>query len=185
MRSAQKAKRPVPKSLLARKKDGGEVPGTAVYDPCGILKIRCRGCDQFPDAGSPACVRCIASAISSEGAAERIWLEGGKDTEIHGPAAEILCNLAQLKMVNVPNGGGKRCASCPRSPARIIGDAWADFPDPSFASACDRLYSASDDGPECATCLQRTRSALLMADGSMRKVKAKAARLASGRRDGN
>ncbi|MEE3400928.1 MAG: hypothetical protein VZQ28_03080 [Methanomethylophilus sp.] len=184
--NAMKGRHPPVRDAKARTYGRGrkaeQTAGTASYDPCGILRVHCRGCDQVPDAGSPACIRCITAAISSEGAAERIWLEGGKDTEIHGPAAEILCDLAQIRTVLRPSDG-RRCSSCGRSPERVIGDAWADFPDPSFASACDRLYSLRDDSPECTACLQRTRAALMMADDGMARVREKAARIASRRRD--
>ena len=166
--NAMKGRHPPVRDAKARPYGRGrkaeQTAGTASYDPCGILRVHCRGCDQVPDAGSPACIRCITAAISSEG------------------AAEILCDLAQIRTVLRPSDG-RRCSSCGRSPERVIGDAWADFPDPSFASACDRLYSLRDDSPECTACLQRTRAALMMADDGMARVREKAARIASRRRD--
>ena len=163
------------------KKTDGPAPGTACMDRSGNLVVSCRGCDQFPDAGSPTCIRCITSAISTEGVSDRIQLKAGKDTDISGQAAEVLCDLAQLRRATLPTNGTRRCSACMRSPVRVMGDAWADFPDPSFAAACDRLYSLAGDGPECAACLQRTHSALRMAEDNMERVREKAARIASGK----
>ena len=173
-------KRPA-KSIKKSKKNAGPVPGTASVDRSGNLVVHCGGCDQVPDAGSPVCVRCIASAVSSEGTAEKIRLKAGRDTEISGGAAEILCDLALLRRASLPTNGTRKCSVCSRSPVKVMGDAWADFPEPSFAAACDRLYALADDSPECTACLQRTHTALRAAEDSMARVKDKASKLASGK----
>lgn len=159
----------------------GDAPGTGTMDRSGNLVVNCRGCDQLPDAGSPVCIRCITAAISNVGTSDKIQLRAGKDMEISGRAAEILCDLAQLRRTSPPADGTRRCGTCMRSPSRVMGDAWADFPEPSFAAACDRLYGLAGDGPECASCLQRTHSALRMAEDSMGRVRDKAAKIASGK----
>lgn len=143
----------------------------------GILTVNCRGCGQFPDVGSPVCIRCMTAFISKNGTADRIQLKAGKDTEVSGPAAEILCDLAMLNRPDYQVSGGKACESCMRSPSKVLEAAWADFPDPSFSSVAGSLYSDYRDGPECALCLQRTHSALLSADANMEKIRKKAALL--------
>lgn len=148
-------------------------------DPAGILHIDCCACSQLPDVGSPGCVRCIADALAQLGGADRIQLRTGKDTEISGPAAEILCELAAVNRVSLSATDDRRCASCARSPQRVMAAAWADFPEPSFAAARNGLYTAPEDGPGCAACLQRTHSALTMAERNMDRVRQKAAAMAA------
>lgn len=158
-----------------------EAPGGADLDQSGILVVNCRGCSSCPDIGSPVCVRCITEHLSSLGSAERIRLTAGKDTEISGPAVELLCEMATISrpIASMPKGG--RCSSCDRSPDRIISAAWADFPDPSFVAASDRLYTRSDDGAECSSCLQRTHAELVVAEEEMRRIRRRASTLASNR----
>ena len=158
---------------------GAPPPVKAELDPSGILMIHCRECTAYPDAGSPACVRCITSSMSRVGTADRVQLKAGKDTEISGPAAEILCDMASLSRVMLPASAGPRCASCARSPEKVMSSAWSDFPEPSFKAAADRLYTEPGDGPGCANCLQRTHSALMIAEANMERVRRKASRIAA------
>jgi hypothetical protein len=154
---------------------------TRELDSTGILRIDCHGCAQLPDVGSPMCVRCIVNAVAELGGADRIQLRTGKDTEISGVAAELLCDLASVNRVSLDGNGDRRCAICSRAPQRVMAAAWTDFPDPSFAAAREGLYTAPGDGLGCAACLQRTHSALVMAERNMDRVKKKAAELAVNR----
>ncbi|AGI47968.1 hypothetical protein TALC_00975 [Thermoplasmatales archaeon BRNA1] len=165
---------------LRFKSRGENRPGSASMDPSGILNVDCRGCQQVPDAGSPVCIRCITSAIASEGNSDRIRLTAGKDTEISGDAADILCDLATMDRSPVPVSGDRRCRQCQRSPWAVMDAAWADFPEPNFAYAKGRLHSESGDMAECASCMQRTGSAISVSEESFARVKKKASSMTAG-----
>lgn len=156
-----------------------QCPGEATVLPdSDTLCIDCKGCQQIPDAGSPVCINCVCSAVFRHGTADRIKLSAGKDTEISGPAAEIICELAQIgKPVSVVPDG-RKCAKCPRSPERLFDAVWSEFPDPSFGSAYARLYVDGREPPECAACMQRTYSMLKSSEDEMGKIKEKTSDLA-------
>lgn len=144
------------------------------------LTISCEGCENLPDACGRNCINCICDAIVREGTAERIRLLSGRDIDISGASAEILCDLAKVNRPITVIPSGRRCLRCPRSPAKVLEGVWAEFPDPSFTSACARLYTDSRDGPECNACMQRTYNALTMAETEMRAIREKAESIVRG-----
>lgn len=166
--------------ISKRQKQKSVLPGDAVLTG-NILTIQCRGCEHLPDACSQNCINCICDAIVREGTAERIRLLSGKDIDISGPSAEIFCDLAKVNRPITTIPTGRKCMKCPRSPAKVLENVWAEFPDPSFTSACARLYTDSRDGPECYACLQKTYSALMAADGEMNSIREKTSSLAGGK----
>lgn len=146
------------------------------------LCIDCRNCMCVPEVKSAECIRCIVSAISECGNSERIRLRTGRDMEISGPSAAILCELAALdRSANVMNGFGRErgCANCEFSCRNVFNVAWQGFPDPFFEAARNKLMSFRAEDPECATCMQRTYRALDQAELGLNNVKKKVTMLAA------
>ena len=162
---------------LKRKQKGPALGSSYRIDDSNTLCVNCRGCDQFPDSCSQVCISCICEAIASNGTAERIRLVSSKDIEISGGTAELICSLARIRrpLLNTPKG--RQCSRCPRSPMAILDATWSDFPDPDFKRACARLYSDSNDGPECIACMQRTYNAISATEKEMDSIRSKAKEL--------
>lgn len=156
-----------------RKKKGNRKNGAEEAKIDGdVLSIDCRECGKVPDAGSGECIRCIVSEISVNGCAARIRLRTGRDTEISGPAAEILCELSFIDRSASSVGGRpmRRCGSCRHSCDRIVGIAWSAFPAPDFAGARGKLMSFRPSNGVCEVCVQKTYRALDQAELSISEI---------------
>lgn len=146
------------------------------------LSIDCRNCMCVPEIRSAECIRCIVSAISEHGNAERIRLRTGRDLEISGPSAEILCELAFVdRSANTMNSssGRRGCANCQFSCRNVFNVAWQGFPDPYFEAAREMLLSFRAEDQECASCMQRTYRALDQAELGLKNIKKKVSTLAA------
>lgn len=141
-----------------------------------MLHIDCRDCGRMPDVGSPACVRCMVSAVSEKGSVDRIRLRSGKDTEISGAAAEVLCEMAFIErsMHSTSESSGMHgCRSCGFSCAEMLDTAWAGFPDPCFDDARAKLMVFRPQNRDCENCMQKTYRALEQAELGFRGVRGK------------
>jgi hypothetical protein len=148
-----------------------------------VLSIDCRECGNVPDAGSDECIRCIVSKISENGCAARIRLRTGRDTEISGPATEILCELSFIDRSASSLSGRpmRRCGSCRHSCDRIVGIAWSTFPTPDFAGARGKLMSFSPSNGVCEVCVQKTYRALDQAELSISEISKRVSAMVDGR----
>lgn len=139
------------------------------------LLIDCRKCPRPSEARSSECIRCIVTNVSLCGNAERIRLRTSKDTEISGPAAEILCDMAFVSRSARTSAGSfasRSCGSCGYSCDKIIDMAWSGFPEPYFDQARSKLMAFRPGERECELCLQKTYRSLDQAEqvfGGMRK----------------
>lgn len=148
-----------------------------------MLKIDCRSCGNIPDTGNIDCIRCIVSKISENGCAARIRLRTGRDLEISGRAAEILCELSFIDRSASSIEGNKshKCRSCRYSCDKIVGIAWDSFPTPDFSGARGKLMSFRTTSNVCDVCIQRTYRALDQAELSISEISKKTAAAASGK----
>ncbi|MGE0015375.1 MAG: hypothetical protein AB7S83_04240 [Candidatus Methanomethylophilaceae archaeon] len=148
-----------------------------------VLSIDCQDCRKVPDAGSAECIRCIVSKVSENGCASRIRLRTGRDTEISGPAAEVLCELSFIDRSTSSVGGGpmRRCGSCRHSCDRIVGIAWSAFPAPDFAGARGKLMSFRPSNGVCEVCVQKTYRALDQAELSISEISKRVSAMADGK----
>ena len=103
----------------------------------------------------------------------------GRDIEISGPAAELLCELSFVdrssSAVNTVKRG--RCRACRYSEDRIMDIAWETFPEPDFAGARGRLMTFRTGNGVCDVCIQRTYRALDQAELSMSEISRRASSL--------
>ncbi|MDD2410627.1 MAG: hypothetical protein PHV81_03000 [Candidatus Methanomethylophilaceae archaeon] len=166
------------------KKKGNRKNGAAGSEIEGdVLSIDCRDCGKIPDPGSAECIRCIVSRISENGCAVRIRLRTGRDTEISGPAAEVLCELSFIDRSASSVGVRKmrRCGSCRYSCDRVVGIAWGAFPSPDFAGARGKLMSFRPSNSVCEVCVQKTYRALDQAELSISEVSKRVSAMADGK----
>ena len=150
----------------------------------GTVRIDCRKCSMVPNAGSPVCVRCMMDVLYEHGGTERIQLRSGKDTEISGRAAELLCDMALLGRDIRPVPSGKMCDGCKRECNRLLRAAWREFPEPAFSAARSELVPVSSDRPECTECMRRTSAALDAAEQNMEEMRRETADAAAAVRGG-
>ncbi len=139
-----------------------------------VLCINCRGCRRVPDIGSKDCIRCITININEQGNAGRIRLRTSRDLEIHGTAAEIICELAMISRSSVPYSSAferRSCSECNNSCNRIMDILWSGFPDPNFESARGRLAGFFPSSGECNACVQRTYRALDQVELGMERLR--------------
>jgi hypothetical protein len=140
------------------------------------LTIDCRKCLHVPEIRSSDCIRCMVGCISSHGNAERIRLRTGKDMEISGQTANILCELALLdrsvKSADV-SVRAHSCNVCDYSRVNVINVAWQGFPDPYFEAARELLMKFRAEDRECANCLKKTYRALDQAELGLKNIKKK------------
>ncbi|MDN5357717.1 MAG: hypothetical protein PWR17_886 [Candidatus Methanomethylophilaceae archaeon] len=148
-----------------------------------VLSIDCRDCGNVPDAGSAECIRCIVSNISENGCAARIRLRTGRDLEISGPAAEILCKLSFIDKSASSIGGSRthRCRSCHYSCDKIVSIAWSSFPTPDFSGARGKLMSFRTANNICDVCIQKTYRVLDQAELSVSEISKRTSAMAGGK----
>ncbi len=146
------------------------------------LMIDCNGCSHQPDLCSAVCIRCAVARISALGNADRIRLRAGRDLEVSGAAAEVLCDLASLdRLVRDARGRtGIRCGGCEYAGRRIIGEAWEGFPEPCFAGARERLMRFRAEDRRCAGCIQRTYRLLDQAERGLENIRRRTLSAGSG-----
>ncbi|MDR1690532.1 MAG: hypothetical protein LBR42_01640 [Candidatus Methanoplasma sp.] len=159
-------------SLFSKK--GPDHAGSELADD--VLCIDCKRCSTVPDVRSVNCLGCMMHHISQHGNAGRIRLRTGRDLELSGPAAEIICEMAALHgtMDSEFSGTGKRsCGDCMNSRSKIMGMIRSGFPEPNFDSARGRLASFRPSENECNSCIQRTYRALDQTELGLNNLKKK------------
>lgn len=148
-----------------------------------VLSIDCRDCGRIPDAACAECIRCIITEMKKHGYVERVRMRTGRDIEISGPAAEILCELSFIdkssSVIRTKKKG--RCKSCNYSGDRIIDIAWKSFPVPDFAGARGKLMSFKTGRNVCDICVQKTYRALDQAELTISELSEKALLISNGR----
>ena len=123
------------------------------------LHIECRKCKRAPNIRSSECMGCMVDCITECGNADRIRLRTSRDLELSGQAAELLCELAGIRMFakSVHRGlKGRNCAGCEHSCERVLASAWSGFPEPSFDTARNGLMKFSPSSPACSNCIQKS-----------------------------
>lgn len=168
------------KACFGRGKEDDEtdLPGTASRNSAGVLCISCTGCERSPDVCEPYCIRCISCAVASEGAGDRIRMTAGKDTEVTGPAAELVCRLSALMTMPVTDPRDPRCTDCTSRPTVVMSSIWDTFPEPAFATARSSVRVAPTDDPECVACMQRTMVMVDSSEKAMDEIRATASAIA-------
>lgn len=142
------------------------------------LCIDCGGCGQVPDIRSGECVRCVVGRISALGNADRIRLRAGRDLEVFGDAAEVLCDLASLDRLvrGAASSTGLRCGACEHSCKRIVEEVWEDFPEPRFGGVRGRLMGFRAEDRRCVDCIQATYRLLDQAEIGLEEIRRKTLR---------
>ena len=147
-----------------------------------VLSIDCRDCGRIPDAACAECIKCIVTEMNEHGYVARVRMRTGRDIEISGPAAEILCELSFIdkssSAIRIKKKG--RCKSCNYSGDKIVDIAWESFPSPDFAGARGKLMSFKTGKNVCEICVQKTYRALDQAELSISEISEKVS-LLSGR----
>ena len=146
-----------------------------------VLSIDCRDCGRIPDAACAECIRCIVTEMKKHGCVERIRMRTGRDIEVSGPAAEIICELLFIDKSSSAIRTKKKgkCRSCNYSGDRIIDIAWESFPSPDFAGARGKLMSFKTGRNVCDVCVQKTYRALDQAELSISELSQKASLLSN------
>ena len=156
---------------VSKRNETTRMPGEAVRDPSGILRISCDGCERSPDACEPECLKCMTDAVHRAGASERIRMTGTKDIEVTGRAAEAICLLSDAVHMNVCDPRDPGCRDCECRPSMMAEALWSTFPEPSFQAAKQVIRREKTDDPGCASCLQRTSALLLNAEVQMERIR--------------
>lgn len=135
-------------------KDAGG-PKSSVTD--GTLIVQCEGCPSSPDPGSDRCIGCLMDQLMGAGSCDRMILRNGNDRELSGAPGRFLAEAASIRRWSMPGTPSERgCARCGLSPDKVIGRAWADFPEESLSFAREML-DWEDPGKEgCRGCKDRT-----------------------------
>ncbi|MDR3282806.1 MAG: hypothetical protein LBS92_04255 [Candidatus Methanoplasma sp.] len=138
------------------------------------LCIDCRGCVRAPEIRSNECVRCIVRHMADNGSASKVRMRTALDTELSGPAVDILGELASIyrSASSMKRSEDSRsCRTCDHSCKMVFSAAWAGFPDPYFDAARSSLARIKTTSSECTVCVKKTLRAIDQAELCLGKVK--------------
>ncbi|MDR3206014.1 MAG: hypothetical protein LBT41_02810 [Candidatus Methanoplasma sp.] len=157
-------------SIIGRKAEAG---GKAELTD-DVLCIDCRGCVRTPEVRSNECIRCIVRQMAEKGSAGKVRMRTALDTELSGPAAEILGELASIyrsASSMKQSEKSRSCGTCDHSCKKVFNAAWVGFPDPYFGAARNSLACVKPSSAECAACVRKTLRAIDQAELCLGRVK--------------